>query len=101
MYFNRLGESITFDRWCYLQGDPQYACIAWDEPQVGVYVSTVWLGVNHWYDNDNPLIFETIVVNGPCDQDFRRYGSEVEAVCGHLTAVERVGAGLSAWPEDE
>ena len=101
MYFDRQGLPISFDRWSELMCDDNYRRVAWDEPRPGVYVSTVWMGLNHGCDHERPLIFETMVFNSPSDQDCRRYSSEVEAVCGHLDAVERIAAGDPPWMERE
>lgn len=97
MYFDRQGNPISFERWAELMSMDEYRRVAWDEPHVGVYISTVWLGLNHGCSLDEPLIFETMVFNSPSDQDCRRYTSEVEAHVGHLSAVERVSAGRDPW----
>lgn len=97
MYFDRDGQPITFERWAELMCSDEYRRVAWDEPRVGVYVSTVWLGLNHGCDPDEPLIFETMVFNSPFSDDCCRYTSQVEAVCGHLEVVERVSAGREPW----
>lgn len=99
MYFDRNGLPITFERWSELLGDDSYRRLGWDEPKPGIYVSTVWLGLNHGCDSNHPLIFETMVFNGPWNEECRRYVSPVEAACGHLDAVERIAAGLDPWME--
>ena len=99
MYFDRQGLPISFERWSDLMCDDNQRRVGWDEPRPGVYVSTVWLGLNHGHDHDQPLIFETMVFNGSWDQDFCRYSTQVEAVIGHLDVVERLAAGLEPWPE--
>lgn len=67
---------------------------------VGNYrVSTVFLGLNHAFNpNDPPLWFETMVF--PADEsqfhDFycERYGEYEEALTGHARIVAKVEAGL-------
>lgn len=57
----------------------------------GVYVSTVWLGINHNFGGGKPLIFESMVFpsrgNGEYDQI--RYHTEAEALNGHKKLVRK------------
>lgn len=58
-----------------------------------VYVSTVWLGLDHsYFPGSDPLIFETMVFNGPLDQEMMRYSTEEQARKGHGDMVLRVRA---------
>lgn len=57
-----------------------------------VYVSTVFLGINHQYGEGPPLLFETMVFGGVLDQEQDRYSTWDEAVIGHKNTVERVKA---------
>ena len=55
----------------------------------GVHVSTVFLGLNHRYDNFGPpLIWETMIFGGPHDQYQDRYSTKAEALTGHEKACE-------------
>ena len=66
---------------------------------VGNYlVSTVWLGLNHAFGNELPLIFETMIFNyDPIEKkvtDYlelycNRYHTKAEAIVGHYAAIER------------
>lgn len=57
-----------------------------------VEISTVFLGLDHQWGNGPPLIFETMVFNGPLDQEQDRYSTWEEAEAGHKAMVERVRA---------
>jgi hypothetical protein len=57
----------------------------------GVYVSTVWLGIDHNFGHGKPLIFESMVFpawrRGEYDQ--LRYHTEEEALEGHNMLVRK------------
>ncbi len=57
-----------------------------------VKVSTVFLGVDHNYDNDGtpPILFETMIFGGKNDMYQERYCTWDEAVQGHKTACKLV-----------
>ena len=57
-----------------------------------VYVSTVFLGVDHsWDDNGPPVLFETMIFGGPeeIDREMWRYTSWDDAEVGHKMAVKK------------
>lgn len=90
-YYDRNGEPITMDEWVNLF-TPDYKRVAETTLPNGVYVSTVWLGLNHRYTDDGPpLIFETMAFeNSDFGRDLRqdRYATEEEALKGHEEMVE-------------
>ncbi len=53
-------------------------------------VSTVFLGLNHGWGDGPPLIFESLVFDGPLDGEMRRYSTEIEARAGHAELLELV-----------
>jgi len=56
----------------------------------GVRVSTVFLGLDHRFDDKGPpLVFETMIFGGPLDQHMWRYSSWDDAVTGHAVAVRK------------
>lgn len=59
------------------------------KPQL--FVSTVWLGIDHNFDRRGPpIIFESMVFDeatGASDLDCRRYATEDQALAGHLEMV--------------
>ena len=70
----------------------------------GLWVSTVWLGLNHSQAlNGPPLIYETMVFppddyegEHPCQNECERYPTEEAAIAGH----EQVAAKWRDWQEN-
>ena len=56
------------------------------------WVSTVFLGIDHNWDEGPPVLFETMVFGGPFDQEQWRYRTYDEALSGHEKVVEIVKA---------
>ena len=48
-----------------------------------VWLSTVFLGLDHGYDESYPILYETLVFGGIHDGLMRRYGTYDEAMAGH------------------
>lgn len=48
-----------------------------------VRVSTVFLGLDHQYGDGPPILFETMIFNGPLDASEWRYSTWEEAEVGH------------------
>lgn len=95
-FYDRAGNPITdADRFELIASDPNYKRVA--ETDLDHYwVSTVWLGLDHQWDDGPPLIFETMVFAkdsaGEIDfsgEDSDRYSTEAEALAGHKSAVAR------------
>jgi hypothetical protein len=64
-----------------------------------ILVSTVFLGLDHgWGDDEDPLLFETMVFGGPNDQDCIRYTTWAEAERGHFATVGALEARLGRQP---
>ncbi len=55
-----------------------------------VDVSTVFLGIAHGDTKDGPILFETLVLEGPMDGHGRRYVTWDQAVEGHWEVVREV-----------
>lgn len=64
-----------------------------------LWVSTVWLGIDHgWGESKVPIIFETMVFGeGLADKYCERYATEAQSKTGH----ERVVAALKAGYDPE
>jgi hypothetical protein len=59
--------------------------------QGDVRVSTVFLGLDHgWDDKGPPVVFETMVFIGDRDEDMERYCTWDEAEAGHARWVAKV-----------
>lgn len=56
-----------------------------------ILVSTVFLGTNHnWFNEGDPILFETMIFGGEHDQYQERYRTVEEARDGHKVAVKLV-----------
>lgn len=69
-----------------------------DERVGEMRISTVFLGLDHSFGEGPPLIFETLVLGGPLDQEMERYSTWEEAEKGHRAMVEKVKKCSSAPP---
>jgi hypothetical protein len=62
--------------------------------QIGdVFVSTVFLGVDHNWGDGPPILFETMVFRGLLDERQWRYATWDEAAAGHARVVQAVRDG--------
>lgn len=53
-------------------------------------VSTIFLGMDHNWDEDgDPILFETMIFGGPLDQEQWRYCTYAQAERGHAEALEK------------
>lgn len=64
----------------------------------GTLVSTVFLGLNHNHDHGPPVVFETMIFNGPdpAGEYQERYCTEAEARAGHEAACRTVAPAAAA-----
>lgn len=53
----------------------------------GADVSTVFLGIDHAYSGEKPVLFETMIFGGEHDEYQERYHTLEEAMLGHERAV--------------
>lgn len=65
----------------------------------GVWVSTVFLGMDHAWGGGPPVLWETMIFEGEYDQHMWRWSSREQAVAGHLEVLDAVRAGKN--PNDE
>ena len=56
----------------------------------GARVSTVFLGLDHSFGGNKPLLFETMIFGGEHDDYQERYTTWEEAEAGHKKAVEMI-----------
>jgi hypothetical protein len=71
--------------------NPKVRVVRQDKLANGYWVSTVWLGYNHqWNEARPPLIFETMVKNpdGDFEDHQERYSTENDAIIGHMKAMD-------------
>lgn len=64
-----------------------------------VFVSTVFLGLDHNWGMGPPLVFETMIFGGPHDEYQTRYSTWDEAVAGHEIAVKIAKDGINGSEE--
>jgi hypothetical protein len=89
-HFDRQAHPITLARWAFLSGlqEPDYKRVA-EDTIGGVWISTVWVGLDMNFMGGRPLIFETMAFDKDGDvvdfqgRDTWRYGTEAEAISGH------------------
>src|SRR5215813_8215351 len=56
-----------------------------------ILISTVFIGIDHNFRRDGPpLTFETMVFNGPLNEEQRRWTTWDEAEAGHVAMVDLV-----------
>lgn len=62
-----------------------------------ITISTVFLGLDHGYNSNRPVLWETLVFEGPLDQEMNRCtGSREQAEAMHAEMVEKVKQALAA-----
>ncbi len=61
--------------------------VAYTEKEDGVFISTVFLGIDHSFGGDKPLLFETMIFGGDNDGYQDRYATKEEALAGHEEAL--------------
>lgn len=53
-----------------------------------VSISTVFLGLNHSFNDGPPIVFETMVFGGEHDGEMQRYVTKEQALAGHDKMVQ-------------
>lgn len=86
MYYDKKGNRISMESWAALVEDFNYKLVKVTEI-ADVKVSTVWLGLDHGFGGNRPVIFETMTFPG---QDCERHCTLQEAIVGHERMVEQV-----------
>jgi len=92
-YYDRQGNAISMQEWATQAENRAHKRVA--ETTVGrLWVSTVWLGLDHSLSGGPPLIFETMVFKADgedidwSEEYAERYSTEEAALAGHDRAVE-------------
>lgn len=103
MYYKRNGEPYSDGikgsmEWGADFKNPAIKLVKQETLPNGLFVSTVWLGIdhNHYEDDGQPIIFETMVFQKGDEEEklgeevfCDRYSTEAEALEGHKAVVER------------
>src|SRR5262245_59690111 len=97
IYYDGQGQPMTMHQWAQKVEDEDYTHIARDvigsdeplDPAPLITVSTFWRGVNPNWRNDEPLIFETLIIGGGYDATGMRCATEKQAREGHRRGGRR------------
>ncbi len=85
-------DVLVWGRW-FEEATKTRRRVVGNEKVNGITVSTVFLGIDQSYgDGSLPILFETMVFDGPLDGEMDRYATWDEALAGHQAMVERVKA---------
>lgn len=92
-FYDQNGKVITGAEWAKLFQDTAKRIVAQQCLKNGIYVSTVWLGLNHNFSGrGRPLIYETMVFPKEGDgneMDYQRYFSRRQAEIGHKKMIAK------------
>lgn len=92
-YYDRDGNPLTDEEYDkYSVPGHRNKRVGRTEISYEVSVSTVWLGLDHGYDN-GLRIFETMIFGGDYDGWCQRYSTEEAAMRGHLWVVDALRSG--------
>lgn len=90
-YYDKQGKPLTDEQYMDLLRTigPDYKRVA--STDIGdIWLSTVWLGLDHQYGDGEPLIFETMQFDDGEAGDCERYSTIEEAQAGHDAWVKRI-----------
>lgn len=95
------GEPVPCDditEWGHFYENKDARRVAQDRDEgpdkIDVWISTVFLALDHQYGKGPPILWETMVFGGPLDGEQDRYSSRAAALRGHQVMCERVSAAL-------
>ena len=78
---------IQYSEW--IEANPERKAVK--QEHIGdVRISTVFLGLDHAWNSDIPVLWETMIFGGEHDQYMDRYTSIEDAIEGHQTALNLV-----------
>lgn len=83
---NKPVRSTIVDCGKWLEENPERKAVK-QEHIDDVYISTVFLGLDHAWESDIPVLWETMIFGGEHDQYMDRYTSIEDALEGHQTAL--------------
>ena len=92
----RCDDVLVWGDWMERSRDERMIARDRDEGSDGeVVISTVFLGLDHnYYGEGPPILWETMVFNGPLNHEMQRYWSREGALIGHQEMCEKVRAAL-------
>lgn len=88
-------DLMTWARW--FEHGHRVLAVDCDEsdPNRTITVSTVFLGIDHGFGSDRPILWETLVFGGLLHDEMNRYATKEEALIGHQRMCERVRESLT------
>jgi hypothetical protein len=90
-HYDWKGNEITQEEWVNLFSEDRKI----GDDRIGEHhISTVYLGLNHQFGDGPPLIFETMIMDGPFSDQMWRWSTEQQARNGHKAILEALRAGL-------
>jgi hypothetical protein len=103
-YYDRQGKPMTLEEWAPTVDDAKLKRVAETTLPDGKWISTVWLGLDHNFNERGPpLIFETMVFSSSREMTelyTERYSTEAEALAGHEAMVAKWSAKLEARADE-
>jgi len=103
-FYDREGNKVTLQEWTTLMTD-EYRRVA--STEVGrFWVSTVFLGIDHSWDNGPLQIYETMIFERDSTTEadewpMMRYATEVEARMGHMKVVQMIQTNVDFIIDEE
>jgi len=91
LHKDKYGNEISMDQWTRLLGNYDYKRISQKKLWNGLWVSTVWLGLDHGFSGRRELWFETMVfkAGGHSEVNCDRYETLLQAKHGHIEIVKK------------
>ena len=74
----------------WLDKNPERKAVKQENIGDDIYVSTVFLGLDHACNSNIPVLWETMIFGGEHDQYQERYTSCEDALEGHQTALNLI-----------
>ncbi len=90
-FYDKYGKPLELFEWAELSEDNNYRRIGFTKLWWGGRVSTVWLGLDHnYFDDEKPLSFETMVFGWRSSHYLycERYSGLADARNGHIEAIK-------------
>ena len=89
---NNNAVEVDLFTWARMLEHPDNRIVALTQINSEVYVSTVFIGIDHrWpgFPPGPPILFETLIFGGPLNHEGARYCSHDDALTGHKMCVKR------------
>lgn len=81
---------LEYEEWFMKHGSTVAKSKFKDTKNISIYISTVFLGLDHSHNSTVPILWETMVFGGPFDQQLVRYSSFKDALKGHNEIIDGI-----------